>query len=73
MDSSTPWSDLSIGQRAAVVCLSLGEFALTAIAVVDLYRRPRDQVRGPKAMWWPALFVQPVGPVAYLALGRRRR
>jgi len=39
---------------------------------VDLVRRPRAQVRGPKALWMMGLFVQPVGPVAYLALGRRK-
>jgi hypothetical protein len=41
------------------------------VAGVDLYRQPRENVRGPKALWWPIIFVQPVGPVAYLKFGRR--
>ena len=47
------------------------ELMLTTVALVDLARRPRDEVRGPKALWALGCFVQPVGPVAYLALGRR--
>ena len=47
------------------------EVVLTTTALVDLARRPAAQVRGPKAAWALASFVQPVGPIAYLALGRR--
>jgi Phospholipase_D-nuclease N-terminal len=65
------WSELSGRTRTAVVVLGTIETVLTAVAAVDLYRRPRDGVRGPKALWWPAIFVQPIGPVAYLATGRR--
>lgn len=42
------------------------------VATMDLARRPRRQIRGPKALWWPTLLVQPFGPVAYLGWGRRR-
>ena len=64
------WSELSGGQRVAIVALASVELALTATALVDLARRPADQVRGPKALWALGCFVQPVGPVAYLAIGR---
>ena len=65
------WSDLSSTQRVAVVALAGVEAVLTVTALVDLARRPADQVRGPKALWAMAAFVQPVGPIAYLRLGRR--
>lgn len=65
------WSDLSPGQRAALLTLVSVELALTATALVDLARRPSTQVRGPKAAWAVGCFVQPVGPIAYLTLGRR--
>jgi phospholipase D-like protein len=68
---SRQWRDLSQRQRKGLLALSALEFALTVTAAVDLFRRPRQQIRGPKALWWPAILVQPVGPVAYLALGRR--
>ena len=63
---------MSSGQRAAIVAGAAVELALTTTALVDLARRPASQVRGSKALWALGCFVQPVGPVAYLALGRKR-
>jgi hypothetical protein len=54
-----------------VVVASAIELALTALALVDLSRRPKALVRGPKRRWAVACFVQPVGPIAYLLFGRR--
>jgi hypothetical protein len=72
MTTSRRWRDLSSGQRKSILGLGAVEAALTAWALTDLRRRPADQVRGPKAAWAAACFVQPVGPPAYLLLGRRR-
>lgn len=66
------WSEMSPGQQAAVLTLISVELSLTVTALVDLYRRPADRVRGRKALWVPAIFVQPVGPVAYLVWGAKR-
>ena len=66
------WDELSPARKVATVVLGSVELALTATAAVDLLRRPAERIRGPKALWWPAIFVQPVGPVAYLAWGRQR-
>jgi hypothetical protein len=66
------WRELSPARKAVTLVLGSVELALTTTAAVDLLRRPADRIRGPKALWWPAIFVQPVGPVAYLAWGRRR-
>lgn len=63
---------MSSGQRAAIVAGAAVELVLTTTALVDLARRPASQVRGSKALWALGCFVQPVGPVAYLAVGRRR-
>ena len=70
---SRRWSDLTDGQRVAVIALGGVEVVLTALALTDLSRRPGAQVRGPKTLWALAAFVQPLGPVAYLLGGRRRR
>lgn len=66
------WRELSNRQQAIVLTLASIEVSLTATAAVDLYRRPAGQVRGRKALWWLAIFVQPVGPIAYLVFGSRR-
>jgi hypothetical protein len=67
----TSWRDMPRWQRVTTMVLGPVEVVLTVAAAVDLSRRPARQVRGPKAAWWPALFVQPVGPVLYLGWGRR--
>ncbi|GIH96304.1 hypothetical protein Psi01_69340 [Planobispora siamensis] len=61
---------MSPRQRGAVIALASIEFALTSAAAVDLWLRPQSGVRGHKALWWPVIFVQPVGPILYLLLGR---
>ena len=66
------WSDLSPTAKVLLVLGSVIELVLTTIALRDLSRRPADQVRGPKFAWGLMSFVQPVGPIAYLVLGRRR-
>lgn len=71
MQKKKKWQDLSRGQQAAVAVVGVVEVVLTTVALVDLVRRPAEQVRGPKLAWALASFVQPVGPIAYLALGRR--
>ncbi|MEV0567811.1 PLDc N-terminal domain-containing protein [Dactylosporangium sp. NPDC050588] len=65
------WSDLSTRDRTALVVGTAAEITLTAIAAADLYRRPASQVQGLKALWWPALAIQPAGPLLYLLAGRR--
>jgi hypothetical protein len=39
---------------------------------VDLRRRPGDRVKGTKAAWAAASFVNYLGPIAYFVLGRIR-
>lgn len=67
------WKDLDPAQRRLVIAGAAIEVVLTTVALVDLARRPRDQVRGPKLAWVAACVVQPVGPIAYLVAGRRPR
>ena len=71
MKSHRKWDDLSEAQRRAIIAAAAIEIILTTVALEDLARRPHDQVRGPKAAWALGCIVQPVGPIAYLAFGRR--
>lgn len=66
------WDELPRWQQAGIVATSAVEVVLTTIAVIDLVRRPGKQIRGSKTLWALGLTVQPFGPVAYLALARRR-
>jgi hypothetical protein len=65
------WEELPRWQQTGIIALGAVELALTAKAAVDLARRPRRQVRGPKTLWFLSFAVQPFGPIAYLSLGRR--
>jgi hypothetical protein len=71
MTSTRRWSDLTTTQQGLILASAAVELALTAAALIDLARRPADQIRGPKPLWVLGCIVQPVGPLAYLALGRR--
>ena len=62
---------MSPGQQTAVLIVASVELSLTVTALVDLIRRPADQVRGDKRLWALGVLVQPVGPIAYLAWGAR--
>lgn len=66
------WSEMSPRARVGVVVLAVVELVLTATALRDLSRRSREAVRGPKVLWRLVCFVQPVGPVLYLLVGRRQ-
>jgi len=65
------WSDLTPAQQRAIKVGGALEVVLTALALRDLASRPADQVRGSKALWAIAFVVQPFGPLAYFAAGRR--
>ena len=65
------WDQLTPSQRVGIAVLAGIEIAATTMAITDLVKRPAALVRGPKFAWGLACAVQPVGPIAYLALGRR--
>ncbi len=69
------WSDLSPRSRRLIVIGSVCEGLLKIAAIVDLVRRPADQIRGRKWVWATAIvLVNSVGavPLAYFFRGRRR-
>ena len=65
------WSELTPTQQRLIIAGGAVEAVLTTAALLSLAKRPRAAVRGPKALWLAALVVQPVGPLAYFAFGRR--
>ena len=71
MPNNKKWSELTATQQRLIIAGGVVEAVLTTAALVSLVRRPSQAVRGPKALWLAALVVQPVGPIAYLAIGRK--
>ena len=66
------WSELSTGQRRGIVLSGAVQVALLIAALVDIRRRPEDEIRGNKRLWMAVAFVNFVGPVSYFLFGRRR-
>ena len=66
------WSDLSPQKRAIFSITGLVQVALLVAALIDLRRRPAEQIKGSKKLWTLVAFINFVGPIAYFVLGRKR-
>jgi hypothetical protein len=55
--------------------VATGDFdvVLLVATLIDIKRRPADQIKGSKRMWTALAFVNIAGPSAYLAFGRRQK
>lgn len=68
------WSDLSERTRKLIILGAAFEGVLKLWALIDLKRRPANEIRGSKARWAIAVvLVNSVGavPIAYFLRGRR--
>ena len=58
-----------------LIAIGAVEGVLKIVALIDLARRPADEVRGPKRRWaFAIVLLNSLGlvPLAYFILGRRR-
>lgn len=65
------WGDLSTREKRGIGFVGLIQVGLLLFALQDWFRRPDGQIRGPKRRWFPVLFLNFIGPIAYLTIGRR--
>ncbi len=75
MRAKRRWGDLDRRTRRVIVAVGVVEAALKIAALIDLARRPGNEIRGTKARW--ALGVSLINslgavPVAYFVWGRRK-
>jgi|1186.fasta_scaffold1039711_2 hypothetical protein len=68
------WSDLTTRQRTFLVVVAAVETVLKIVMLIDLRKRPAEQVRGPKGLWAATALLGTAGlaPLTYLVFGRRR-
>jgi hypothetical protein len=69
------WSDLSDRNRKLLIAGMIGEAILKMAVLIDIRRRPANQIRGSKRIWILAAAVvnsAGLGPLSYFAFGRRR-
>ena len=72
MATKKKWSELSGRSRKLITVTGVIEVALLVATLVDIKRRPADQIKGSKRLWTALAFVNIIGPIAYFAFGRRR-
>ena len=75
MSKSQRWNDLSDRSRKLILTAAAIESAFKVAALVDLWRRPSDQVRGSKAAWATTIVVvnsAGIVPLVYFRRGRRK-
>jgi hypothetical protein len=55
------------------VLRGLVRFALLAVALADIYRRPAEEINGSKWLWSAVAFANfmGIGPIAYFLFGRK--
>ncbi|WP_241191453.1 oxidoreductase [Deinococcus psychrotolerans] len=66
------WKTLSPAQKAALITAGTVQTGLFVAAWADLSLRSEERMNGSKTVWRAALFLNFVGPAAYLALGRKK-
>ncbi len=70
------WSDLSKRTRVVLITAAAADGAFRIAALIDIKRRPADQIRGRKWMWAAATaLINSAGvvPISYFVFGRRRQ
>jgi hypothetical protein len=66
------WSDLSPQKQLTISVVGLIQVSLLAAALIDIRRRPAEQIKGSKKLWTLVAFINFVGPIAYFMIGRKR-
>ena len=73
MPRNKRWSDLTFRQRLPFVLRGIVQFVLLVAALADIYRRPKEEIRGSKWLWVAVAFANfmGIGPVVYFVFGRK--
>lgn len=75
MAAKQQWSDLDERTRKLIISMAVAEGILKLAALIDIKRRPANQIRGRKWMWASVVTVVSsagVIPISYFLFGRRQ-
>ncbi|RNE49176.1 PLDc N-terminal domain-containing protein [Corynebacterium alimapuense] len=64
-------SNASCGQKAGLAALTIADVVAKTAVLIDIYRRPAEDIRGPKWVWVLAQALNGVGPASYWMFGRK--
>lgn len=66
------WNSLGEEARIAIIATAAVEITLLVIAQLELVTSKKERIRGKKWLWFLANFINFLGPISFLLLGRRR-
>jgi hypothetical protein len=72
MTQPKQWQDFSPAQKIGASAVAIVQVSLLVAALVDIARRPAQQVHGPKWAWALVSFINFIGPISYFLFGRKR-
>ncbi|HJX79027.1 PLD nuclease N-terminal domain-containing protein [Glutamicibacter sp.] len=73
MAAKRTFKELSTGTQIVVAIIAITELTLMIATLLDLRKRPAEQVKGPKILWTLASAINIFGPIAYFLVGRRKQ
>lgn len=66
------WEDLTVQQRTAISIMGTLQVTLLVAALLDMWRRPPEQIQGNRVAWSFIALINFFGPIAYFLFGRRK-
>jgi Phospholipase_D-nuclease N-terminal len=61
---------LTLRQKKIIAVAAAAQLSLLTAALFDIWRRPAEQIKGPKRLWAAAAFINFAGPISYFLFGR---
>ena len=71
MKKNKKWSDLTLFQKILTLAAIKIQIGLLTLALWDIQRRPKDEIRGYKWVWRAVVFINFIGPISYFLFGRK--
>jgi hypothetical protein len=66
------WADMSPLEKTGNILMAVADIATVALTLLDIRRRPANEIHGSKRMRVMTALIQPFGPVLYFLFGRKR-
>jgi hypothetical protein len=69
---SQPEKSMAVMSFAGQAVVAMVQVGLLIAALLDLRKRPAEQIKGRKLAWFFIVFINWVGPISYFIFGRKK-
>lgn len=66
------WETLRPNQKRVIIVLAVIQVILLVAAMIDICRRPAQQIKGSKTKWRLISLIDFFGPLSYFIFGRKK-